>query len=660
MFHQVKNGHPAFQQFGVADIQPIAPLDISGLLRRIWLGKYVIMICTLLAVLAAGFYAFRVAQPRYAATTTLEINRSSVPYTEIGQIFSDQGTDPAHINTQVAILQSKHLLTQVVAARDLMADPEFNRYLTPIPPLSLIGVRNLLRNFLTGQSDVTPDSHAVQEKTVQNLRAAVTATALRDTYVFQITAITSTPEKSAQIANTLADVYLADQVAGKRAETEMTLRWLSDKVSELRGQLEMREAAINDLRTQTHVKDQTTFDALDRQATDAARRLAAAQAELDRAQTALDRTTRAKPIAAQTGTIYYDSLSADVARYTRQVAALSQFQTNLQRQLAESSAGMIQLDQLRREVDATRVTYETFLARLQQASTRRGLQTAGSRVLATASPGTYVAPRKVLILAAAGLLGALGGGGLVVLAGALRSGFGTAAALHHATGLPVMAQTPRIAGRTSKQVLDWLQQNPNSAAADASRSLRTALFLADHGKVPQVIMFTSTLHGEGKTTNAIALANTLAKLDKSVLLIEADMRHSSFYQYFQQVPQMGLAAVLQGDTPVAEAIFPDTHNGFDMLAARPTAQNPADLLAKPAFAALLTGLRQTYDHIILDAPPVLPFADVALLVQQTDAVIYTVQWNKTPAHLVLMGCDALRAARAPMTGLILAQVAGQA
>lgn len=653
----IEDGALKIQNLSAVEIQRIEPLDLMGLVRGIWYGKYVIALCVALGVVTAGYYAFAVAQPRYAATTTLEINGATSPAMNVEQALTG-GTDPAQINTEVAILRSRHLMAQVVAHLDLTADPEFNRYLTPVPPLSATGLRTRLRNALTGEAEVIPDQAAILEKTAQNLSDAISAGVQRDTYIFHITATTGTPAKSALIANTLAQVYLADQVAGKHAETETAVNWLSDRVYDLQLQLEAKETAVNDLIAQARVQDNSVFDALSRQADETASRLADAQANLAASQTALAGMSVAQQVAT-TGNLTRERLSTEVDRYTNQVAALSVFQTSLNRQLAEQSAGLIRLQQLRREAEATRVIYETFLARLQETSIQRGLQNPDSRVLAHATQGTYVAPRKMLILAIAGLLGALAGIGIVLLRQALRSGFTDATELAKVTGLPVMAQIPLIARRKGGQVLDYLRQKPTSVAAEAVRNLRTSLLLADQGRVPQVILSTSSIPGEGKTTQAIALAQNLAGLGKAVLLIEADIRQGTFARYFQHGQQGSFIDVLTGQTALADAVVTDARLGADVLSARPMLQNPADLFASPALGALLAQLRKTYDYIIIDAPPVLPVPDARLLAQHVDAVLYAVRWNKTPRHLVLAGQHALEGVNAPITGLVLAQVDGR-
>lgn len=642
MTHQITNNTAYLHNFRGVELQHIPPLDLKGMIRRIWYGKHVIVSCTVLAVLAAGYYAFAIAQPRYAATTTLEI---TTPTLEMGQSVPGLVTDPVHINTQVAILQSSHLLVQVVETLDLTSDPEFNRYLTPIPAFSVTGLRNRLRNFLTGQNDSPPDEAAVLEKTTLNLQNAITAKALRDTYVFHITAESGAAAKSALIANTLAQVYLADQVAGRQAETETNVTWLSGKVATLQRQLLEQETAVNDLIAQAHVLDAAAADALGRQAQDTTARLADARADLTAAQSALQQLAAAQTTAATPD----DRLVAAVDRHADQVAALTTFQANLNRQLTAHSDGLVRLHQLRREAEATRVIYETFLRRLQESNIQRGLQRTDSRVLATASTGVYVAPRKVLILAAAGLLGALAGIGLIVLRDMLRSGFTDATSLTSATGLPVLSEFARLPSKRGGTVA-------HQGAHRAVRRLHTALLLQNDTPSPQVVLFTASIHGEGKSATALSFVRHLAELGQSVMLIAADPWADSFEKNSQHWGTTSLTAVLGGETSIADARVMDSRLGADVLALDRSQQGVANLYAGPALTELFTRLRDSYDTIVVDAPPVLTVPESLLLARHADAVLYTVHWNKTPRDLVLAGCNALDRANLAITGLVMAQV----
>lgn len=640
------------QNLSAIEVERIEPLDIQGLLRTIWHGKFLVLAVTSLFVLAAGYYAFAMASPQFAATTTLKVETDGDPLAGPELTAMGLATDNSALNTEVAMLQSRHLLEQVVAGLDLGTNPAFNRYLTPIAPWSVTGVRNRLRDVLSGQQTAAPDAAAIHEKTIENLAATLSVRSVRDTYIFEITAITGDPAMSAKVANALAHAYLDDQVNAKQAVTARAFDWLAARVYDLQIELEGKETAINNLVVANRANDAEALDALSRQSMETRQRLRDVQRALGNAEAKLDSFGATVTNAALSDR---QRLEADVQRFVDQAAALEVFQNELDSQLASQSASLIALQQMQREANATRVLYETFLARLRETSVQRDLHHADSRILAAATAGKYVAPRKVLILLIAGALGLALGILLVLGRRALRKGFTTADMMTDATGLPVLAQIPRLRIRKPRRLLDYLNAKPSSAAAEAIRNLRTSLLLADPGKVPQVILSTSSVAGEGKTTQSIALAHNLAGLGKRVLLIEADVRQPSFVQYLDCMGR-DLGPLIVGDLALKDAVTHDTRLGADILPGKPTNQNPADQFASSQFAEFIAEQRKAYDFIILDAPPVLPVPDARILAQYSDAIIYAVRWEKTDQRLVMEGKRALTDVNATITGTVLAQV----
>ena len=237
----------------------------------------------------------------------------------------------------------------------------------------------------------------------------------------------------------------------------------------------------------------------------------------------------------------------------------------------------------------------------------------------------------------------------------LRRGFISADNLSAATQLPVFAQIPNLNFRKPAKIFNYLGRKPSSAAAEAICNLRTSLLLAQPSKTPQVILSTSSVAGEGKTTQSIGLAHNLASLGKSVLLIEADARQPAFSKYFNGTGY-DLGQIIHGKVAIKDAICKDPRLTADIVMARAGAENPADQFSSPAFATFIKKLRGMYDFIIVDAPPVLPVPDARILAQHSDAILYAVRWDKTDKRLVRAGQSALSNVNANITGLVLTQV----
>lgn len=600
---------PAFVEL----YQPAA-VDLVQILRIVWAGKWVVALATVLAVLMTGYYGFAIARPQHAAVTIIETS-AAVPH-----------------GTQMQMLLATPSLEQVIAQLDLQDDPAFNRYLTPVPPLSPRGLRTTLRNLLQGRSEPVPDAAAIASKLVQNLRAAIRVENPRDSDLLRVTVKTGDPDRAMAIANTLAAVYLADQVARKQDATAASIALLGARSDDLRMHQTAIEAAITDLVARAGLHDPTRPDRLDHDLQDTAARLASAQAALARA-----------------------SDTANTQRLTAQIAALQASRADLAAALQALTAASHARDRMQRDLDTAIAQQAGYLQQLRALTLGAAQITPDSRVLNAATEARYIGPQKLLMVQIAAMVGGLAGLMLVALRHSLRRGFTDAAALQDATGLPVLAQLPLLPSRRPARLLAALDVSTASAATEGYRHLRTALML--HGtKPPQVILSTSAIPGEGKTTQAIGLAHALALLGKRVLLVDADLRRGSFRRYFALSGTDGLAAVILGHIGLGAATEPSPIPGVDLLAGGAQHAAGGETLFAPALADVVAQARAAYDVVIIDAPPVVTVADAVVLARQCDAVIIAVRWDKTPASVVLAAAQKLAAAGVPVTGMTLTQI----
>ncbi|MDX8350897.1 polysaccharide biosynthesis tyrosine autokinase [Cognatiyoonia sp. IB215182] len=606
----------------------IAPLDVLGLLACLWRGKWLVMTCVIVAVLLAGYYAFGIKSPRYAATATLQVAKSA----ETSSASYDRP-----LSAEIALLQSQAVLDRVIERRDLLNDPAFNRYLTPVSFWSLSGLRASLRSALTGQIQTTPDEGTIRAKTRDNLRNTIRARADEESRVLSITATAGREQDAVAMANIVAEVYILDQAESTRADAENRIAWLTDRVYSQQIDLADKEAAINDLISRAQVTDQTAFDALKRQALDTDTRLQEARATLATLRSSTDASAPS---------------FANARRVEGQIAALEAVRQTLSTQLATQSDGLAQLQQLRREADASRVLYETFLARLQDASLQSGPQPPQSRILRAAGTAEFVATRKTLLVGLAALLGAVLGISWVFAREALSTGFREPAALRNASGLLVMAQMPSLRLRRPVHFLDQLVAPAGRATLDAAAALRTTILSGSTDEAAKTILCTSSTEGEEKTQLALALAHSLTGLGKAVLLLDADARNGGAARYLTHSRTHTLRAVIDGQIPLAHAVQRDPRWDVEMLNAQ--AQS-ADIFCTAEFAGLLHKLSERYDHIIINAPPVLDSVNARILAQHADQVVYAVRSDRTSLDLIRAGQQALSDVQAPITGLVMTQ-----
>ena len=662
-------------------------IDLMELFRALWRGKWLIATAALAALAVGGYYALGLAEPQYRSSAKLTVEMRTNQVVDIESVISGVSTETAALNTEVEIILSRRVLGKLVDEIALTEDPEFNATLRE--PSTVSQVVGSIKGLI-GSGDDNEDAveKSPRDKTIDALRKALSASVQRDTYVFTISATTEDADKSARIVNTLADTYIDEQIAVKFEATEQAVDWLSTRVAELETDLREREDTLKQARTETDLISPETLEGLNVQAKDLRERLAemrtraeAARDDAAQLRDLRDAGDRAALVEATGDAVLRQLLAAirsgdgDAAamfdqrldtvvanadnahdRLRGQANALAESYRRLQDRIDRQSEDLTRIEQMAREVEATRTLYETFLTRLKETTIQRGLQQADSRVLSDAILGEKVAPRTALILALSLVLGLMAGAAIVLIRQFMHNTFRTAEELEAATGLPVLGQIPRMPIKARNDLIGYLRDKPTSAPAEAIRNLRTSLLLSDIDNPPKVIMSTSALPGEGKTTQAISLTQNLSGLGKKVLLIEGDIRRRALAQYFSDVPPGGILTALSGEVPLHEVVFHDDRLKADVLMGEKSRANAADLFSSDRFDAFIAKARDAYDFVIIDTPPVLVVPDARVIGQHVDAILFSVAWDKTQRGQVIAALREFESVSLRVTGIALAQI----
>lgn len=664
-------------------------LDLAALAGTLWRGKLWIVLAAVLALLAGGYYAYRVAVPVYTATAVVALESRQEQVVDLESVMSGLSADQATINTEVEVFKSRHLAKKLVAALNLLDDPEFNASIRPDEGFSPGNAISYLRRLISNRGPGGPkDPQRVLEETVDRVIRSVSIVNVRQSYVFQVRAVTTSPRKSAAIANKLAELYILNQLEVKFEATEQATTWLTDRVAELKVGLETAEADVKEFNAGTELVSAEALDGLNRQIKDLRDRIDEARDTMAGADGLLAVLTTARQSgsleqmaeAAQDRSldrvhemIRQDSAERDAfetrfsqiverARLDRdrakaQVETLESSVSDMEMRIGSQSTDLVALQQLQREAEASRLIYEYFLGRLKETSVQQGIQQADSRILSDAvAPVRPSKPRKSLILAMSLMLGALAGGMLVLLREFAQNTFRTAEELERATGYTVMGSVPRVPAKERAKILEYVLEKPTSQAAEAIRNLRTSVMLSNVDNPPKIIMSTSSLPSEGKTTQSLLLALNMAALGKKVLLIEGDIRRRVFAQYLNVPSGKGLVSVLAGEVGFEEVVHHDDRLGFDVLIGEKPKINAADLYASDKFDAFLKELRNHYDLVIIDTPPVLVVPDARVIGHHVDAIIYSVKWDSTAKTQVFAGLNMFESVGVKVTGLVLSQV----
>lgn len=662
-------------------------LDLVQLAGTLWRGKWKILIYMLITISIGGYYAFIAAVPKYKASTIVVLESRDNQVVDFETVLSGLSADQATLNTETEVLQARILIGKLVDQLDLVEDPEFNNLLKPQNPWSIGG---FLRAIGLRQENRTPPSErAIIDGVISDVIQQISIQNIRNSYVFQIVVETEAPEKSALIADTLAEFYINDQLTTKFEATERATAWLTDRVSELQAKLETAETAVKEYNTQTDLISPQALAALNRQLKDLRSRLIAdrrAQEELghriltmktardtDDAQSmalaagdgALNQTLNRINNGAADERRVFDArfrqvlarLQADYDRIQSQVETLATSVIEKQLKIEGQSADLVKLQQLEREAAASGLIYEYFLSRLKETSVQQGIQQADSRILSYAVvPERASHPRKGITLVLSTILGGALGAMLVLMREIRQTGFRSAGELEQETGITVIGEIPLAPRSRRKKVLDYIVSKPTSALVEAVRNLRTSILLSNIDKPPKIIMMTSSVPGEGKTTQTLALAQNLAGMGRTVLMIEGDIRRRTFQEYFDIKGRPGLLSAVSGAVELDEAIWRSEQLGVDVLVGEESNLNAADFFSSEKFGMFLETVRKTYDVVLIDTTPVLVVPDARVIAQSVDAVIYVVRWDSTPRSQVEQGLHAFETVNVPVAGLVLSQI----
>ena len=335
---------------------------------------------------------------------------------------------------------------------------------------------------------------------------------------------------------------------------------------------------------------------------------------------------------------------------------------------------MVEYNILKRDAEGNKTMYDGLLTKLKEATLAAGLKSSNLRWVDPAMvPSTPTRPAKTRNIALSFLVGLVGGIGLALLREYLDNTVKTPDDVETLARLPSLAVVPAFtdengAGKKSrlhggisvngheKRIELVAQHLPKSQMAEAFRALRTSLLLSQADHPPQVILVTSALPREGKTTAAANLAVTLAQLGDRTLLIDADLRKPGVGRLLNLADgkYAGLSSYLAGVSSLDLVTVP--HPAIPNLVAIPTGPlppNPADLLSSHKLADAIRQLRSQYKFIVIDSPPIMAATDAVIVSVQADGVLLVVRSGETPKEAFTRARDLLTSVKCHLLGVVL-------
>jgi capsular exopolysaccharide synthesis family protein len=336
---------------------------------------------------------------------------------------------------------------------------------------------------------------------------------------------------------------------------------------------------------------------------------------------------------------YVQSLQQEVADNR---VSLQSLQELFDREQAESKKLInyeMQEDSLRNDITRTQQLYDAILKRLQEVGLVKEAGGYDAQILSAPSRSWKVEPKAAVIVPIASFLGLLGGFVLAYVADRSDHSFRTPAEIRRRLGVPVIGHIPVLdakevaaakAGGLEKRISPSLccHHHPSSMEAEAYRAVRTALYFTTRGAGHKVIQITSPNVSDGKSTLTANLAVSIAQSGMRTIILDADFRRPTIHRLFGVSNRVGLTSVITGEVELGDAIQEAGMPGLAILPCGTRPKNPAELLMSPRFHEVLQALRDQYDYVLIDTPPLLAVTDPSVVAPRVDGVLLVLRMNK--------------------------------
>lgn len=298
------------------------------------------------------------------------------------------------------------------------------------------------------------------------------------------------------------------------------------------------------------------------------------------------------------------------------------------------AAGVIELNVLKQRMDDKRQAVGVMMDRLSEMNVVASNYTMTKiRTLDDPKMGKKIAPSLPKSLGVGTMLAFMVGLGLAVLIDQSELSFRSPHEILEQLKIPVIGRVPRINVRNitaEKGNLALITSHkPNATASEAFRDIRTSLFFRSNAEDIKTLLFTSPSPGDGKSTTIANIAISIAQAGKRVVLVDADFRRPRVDQYFGEELKPGLMQLLSGKARLADVLKTTTlQKNLFLLTAGGRPNNPAELVTSEGFRDLLLALREKFDYVLIDSPPVLPVSDPATIASFVDGVYLVTRIRK--------------------------------
>jgi capsular exopolysaccharide synthesis family protein len=345
-----------------------------------------------------------------------------------------------------------------------------------------------------------------------------------------------------------------------------------------------------------------------------------------------------------------NSFAAGYREAQAREAALQEEVGRLKGEFLDLRRRSIQYNIYQQEVDTNRALYDGLLQRFKEIGVAGGVGVNNIAIVDLAQvPLKPSSPRLLINLLVSVLAGMILGVAMALALEQIDEAIADPNEIERRLGLPLLGTVPVSKAETPKEAL----ADPKSELFDAYLAVQTNLgFSTEHG-VPRSFAVTSTRPGEGKSTTSLALASTLTRAGRKVILVDGDMRSPSVHNLAGVGHELGLSNFLAGDDDLSGLTFEMPGLRFTAMSSGPIPPNAAELLTGNRLSLLIERLLLTYDHVVIDSPPVMGLADAPLIASRVEGVIYAVESRSTRSSIAKTALTRLQSANVHVIGAVL-------
>ena len=692
-------------------------IDLGRLFRAVMRFRWAILGLAFAITLATGLIVSSI-QPVYSAFASIVLESQEANVVNVEEVYSLGAGSYSDSQTQFEILKSRSLAERVVRKLQLHKHPAFlpeeGANDEPWYSINLSALLPASKKEPPVQfTQKEKDEQAIQAIT-SVIAGGLKVSPVQYSYIVYLSFESTDRQLAAQVVNAIAAEFINSNLETRLSGTLQATDWLSERLAFLKEELRQSEEALQDFRdreglvdiegvtgrggnelrafshrlqeaTKVRIEAQNIKEDVQGLSNASIEELMTIPAvlqhqlirELKREHSTLQRkvaelgkrygSRHPKMIAARSDlSTAGDALEREVRKVVSGISreyevALrneQQLQANWESRKSEMqdfNRVEFQLQELQRDVDTNRQLYDIFFTRIKTVSETGGFEKPHARVLDRAMvPSSPIKPNKKLSVTLAFILGIMLGCGIAILLDILDNTIKSPDDVQDKLHAPLLGSIPKQK-LDNNGSFDQFWQKPQSHYAEAIRTIRTGVVLSSLDDPAKIIVVTSTVPGEGKSTVALNLGAALGQMENT-LLIGADLRRPSLAQKCALAPNhRGLSHFVSGTAELEDCIehLPDLH--LYVMPAGIIPPNPLEMISSKCFVDALETLKERFERIVIDSAPVQAVSDALILASYADSVLYVVKADATSATQAQKGISSIVASNEPLTGIVLNQ-----